>query len=141
MPVMQCFRSSLLEQSQEGSRLHVRQLNLCGGCGHPTVEHRIEDSAAHGQHEPGVEKNKHAKKSLCEIVFICQKNPRLVAYPQSHPQGRQIVCGVKAKVFCKSREGQACCKAPKLQGTSFRALSWHTAQEWFPTGQILGIME
>lgn len=57
-------RSRLLEQSEEGSGLHVRQLDLCRSCGHPTIEHGIEDRAAHGQHKPNVKQNNQQKENL-----------------------------------------------------------------------------
>lgn len=42
---------SVPEQGEEGSRLHVGQLDLRGGGGHASVEHGIEHGAARGQDE------------------------------------------------------------------------------------------
>lgn len=73
-----CVRNRLLEQSEEGSRLHVRQLNLRRSCGHSTIEHRIEDRAAHGQHKPNVKKKKNKQKEKLmsnQIHFLKKKSP------------------------------------------------------------------
>lgn len=39
------------EQGEESCGFHVRELDFGGGCGHPPVEHGIEDGAASGQDE------------------------------------------------------------------------------------------
>lgn len=74
--------SCLLQQSQEGSRLHVGQLDLCGSRGHPTIEHGIEDGAAHGQHKPKT--TKQTQKLMLNQVHL-QRNPSQLLVPRGSP--------------------------------------------------------
>lgn len=86
-PGVKCM-SSLLQQSQEGSGLHVRQLDLCGRCSHPTIEHGIEDSAAHSQHKP--KNTKQTQKADVKPGPYAEKS-QLAAGPQGLPQGGELL--------------------------------------------------
>lgn len=125
-PGVTCM-SSLLQQSQEGSGLHVGQLDLCGRCSHPTIEHGIEDSAAHSQHKPKT--TKQTQKLTLNQAHM-QRNPSWLLVPRGSP--REGGCS-QHWMFCKRREHQDFPsfneKTPVMQTTSPRAL--RTASQWF----------
>lgn len=113
-PAVTCI-SSLLQQSQEGSRLHVGQLDLRGSCGHPTIEHGIEDGAAHGQHKPKTTKQ---TKKLMLTQARMHRKPGWLLVPRGSP--REESCS-QHHMFRKGRERHSFLsfneKTPTLQTT------------------------